>query len=149
MYASGVIRAFRPTQNMNVRYSRAMNEFEKRLRSINWSQYDGPEYYCSKELITALSALSNLAGPDHHGTVYDRVLSAVGSNHAGTYYPAIMEAMSFLSELATSELNEHASCVAKEILTDLQGSFYAELGNYCGHTAAEIESFVQNYNVSN
>ena len=124
-----------------------MDEFEKRLRSIDWPKYSGPEHYRPQELIASVLELFQLTEPDHLNKVYNRVLSAVGNNHAGTYYPAILEAMNFIDEIATNKRHEHASHVASEVLIDLRESFHAEVGSYREHTAGQIEHFVQNFNV--
>lgn len=115
---------------------------EERIRSVDWNQYQGPEYYNPEELVLALLQLSVFDESQSKYGLDNKVLCAVGNSHAGTYYPAMLEAADLIIEMEKrSELKCVRRC-AYAILNDLY-YFEPELGSYSNHGAEHILNFVR------
>ncbi|GAB1270349.1 hypothetical protein NBRC116493_36030 [Aurantivibrio infirmus] len=116
-------------------------EIERKIREVDWSQYNGPECFSASEL---QEALLDLLSYDESRAVHgldNKVLFAVGNNHAGTYYPAILEATDILINIETSGENESSRKCAFAILNDLT-CFEPELGSYKGCSNTQLQEFV-------
>ena len=110
------------------------NQFLNDIRSVNWKDFNGPQYYNENRVVTALEALAAVSDEDTsgfvpigmqtepivlNGRVYDDVLFAIGNNHAGTYYPAVYKAIGFIMQVALEGTNEISRNCAINILIDL------------------------------
>lgn len=122
---------------------------EKRIRSIDWEQYVGPESYKPNRLINALINLKNYDDGTVKNGLVNEVLFSVGNNHAGTYYPAILDAIPLLIELAEKSDKKLVRNSSVAVLNDVY-YFEPELGTYSSHTEEEISAFVKStlYNYS-
>ena len=120
-----------------------MNDFETRVRSVNWKKYKGPDYYDPERPPEVLLALNRQTNPKDESRIYNDVLSVIGNNHGGTYYPAILDALDFIVEIADQVDNNISARTATEILIDWVNSFCPEIGSYSGHSSVEIEAFVK------
>lgn len=115
---------------------------EKKIQSIDWGKYWGSKYYDPVELLESLEHLNKFDESKAKHGLDNKVLFALGNNHAGTYYPAILEAAEILIEIEqTSEIEAVRNC-AYAILNALC-YFAPEVGDYIGHTCAQLEAFVQ------
>lgn len=115
---------------------------EERIKSVEWRQYLGPEYYNPEELVQALLQLSVFDESNTTHGLDNKVLFAVGNNHAGTYYPAILEAADLIIEMEKHSSLESVRKCANAILNNLY-YFEPELGTYSKHRAEEILKFVK------
>ena len=115
----------------------------EKIKTIDWAEYNGPEYFSPAEVVESLCQLVLLTEDHLRQTVYDRVLFAIGNNHAGTYYPVIREALDFILEVAVEGASEVARNCALDILTDLYLSFVPDTGMSTKFTAAGLKEFVE------
>nr|WP_315484342.1 hypothetical protein [uncultured Undibacterium sp.] len=115
---------------------------EEKIKSVDWKQYQGPEYYNPEELVQALLQLSAYDESKAKYGLDNKVLFAVGNNHAGTYYPAILEAAGIIIEMEKHSSLESVRKCAYAILNDLY-YFEPELGSYDNHSAEDILKFVK------
>lgn len=115
---------------------------EEKIKSVDWRQYRGPEYYDPDKLVQALLQLSVFDESNAKNDLDNKVLFAVGNNHAGTYYPAILEAADLIIEMEKYSSLESVRKCANAILSNLY-YFEPELGTYDKHSAEDIFKFVK------
>lgn len=115
---------------------------DKKIVTIDWLKYTGPEYYNPTNLVQSLIDINNLHNEENITDLGDRILSSLGNNHSGTYYPAILEAAGILIEIAEKHLEVSVRTFVQAVLNDLY-YFQPELGTYIGHSKEEIKLFVE------
>ena len=114
---------------------------KEEIRGVDWSRYDGSEYYVSGIVADALVALAELEDGGQVKAVGRNVIWALGNDHAGAYYPAVLGALDFIIRIEQNTSSEACRRCAGAILNDLY-YFAADVEGYANATAEEIEEFV-------
>ena len=98
------------------------------IKSIDWANFKGPEYYNPQKVIESLSKLTVLIDEKTGRDASNSVLFAIGNNHAGTYYPAIEKALGIIIEIAISSNYEISRYYSLDMLIDIYSGFESDVG---------------------
>jgi hypothetical protein len=122
---------------MNIR------KIKDEILSINWSVYNGPEYYDPYNVADTLISLLELKDIKQAEEIGRRVISAIGNDHAGTYYPAVLSALDIIISIEKEPNNKTRKICANSILNNLY-YFEPEIGSYSGCTSTQLKEFANN-----
>ena len=118
------------------------SSIENKISSVDWSSFNGPEYYDSEKAKQSLFSLVLLENEIDNSATYNEVLFCIGNNHAGTYYPAAYEAVKIISEILKESPSEISRNCALEIFIDLYCAFEPEMVGYTHFSFEELQSYV-------
>ena len=116
-------------------------KLKEEIHNVDWSYFNGPPMYESKEVPTALYLLMELEDSNQAEKVGDKLINTLGNNHEGVYYPVVLKALDYVIAIANNTDSKACRICALAVLNDLY-YFEPDIEGYAGCSAEELKTVV-------